>query len=149
MSTAAERSTRRQRSWVYIVACVVLVVIGLWAVLSFSTARQTLRAQEKADELVQVLKDAGSTAPPAPETIARVLGDDGGAVCANPNQALSRATLYGLLTNGSGGPGTRPVIVDNKVLRGQLAIIQVYCPDELAEFQQFVDSLQTTGSTNG
>ena len=67
--------------------------------------------------------------------------------CANPNQALSRATLYGLLTNGSGGPGTRPVIVDNKVLRGQLAIIQVYCPDELEEFQQFVDSLQT--STNG
>ena len=82
-------------------------------------------------------------------SIARVLGDDGGAVCANPNQALSRATLYGLLTNGSGGPGTRPVIVDNKVLQGQLAIIQVYCPDELEDFQQFVDSLTTTDSANG
>ena len=29
MSTGSERSTRRQRSWVYIVAVVVLVVIAL------------------------------------------------------------------------------------------------------------------------
>ena len=149
MSTGSERSTRRERSWVYIVAVVVLVVIALWGVLSFSLARQTQRAMEKADELVQTLEDAGASATPTPEAIARVLGDDGGAVCANPNNALSRATLYGLLTNGASGPGIRPVLVDNKLFAGQLAIIKVYCPDELEEFQQFVDDLQTTDSANG
>jgi hypothetical protein len=146
MSTVRERSTRRERSWIYIVASVVLVALAVWAVIAFSSARENLRASEKADELVQVLEDKGATASPDPVAIARVLGDDGGAVCANPNQALSRATLYGLLTNGSGGPGSRPVIVDNKVMQGQLAIIEVYCPDELEDFQQFVDSLQTTDS---
>jgi Tfp pilus assembly protein FimT len=149
MSTGMERSTPRQRSWIYIVACILLVVIAVWAVFSFSSARQTQRAIEKADELIQTLEDAGAAATPTPEAIARVLGDDGGAVCANPNDALSRATLYGLLTNGASGPGIRPVLVDNKVFVGQLAIIQVYCPDELEEFQQFVDDLQTTGSENG
>jgi hypothetical protein len=146
MSTVRERSTRRERSWIYIVACVVLVALAIWAVIAFSSARQTQQASEKADELVQLLEDKGATASPDPVAIARVLGDDGGAVCANPNQALSRATLYGLLTNGSGGPGSRPVIVDNKVMQGQLAIIEVYCPDELEDFQQFVDSLETTDS---
>jgi Tfp pilus assembly protein FimT len=148
MSTENEQESPRQRSVLYIVVSVVLVILAVWAVIAFSSAREAQRAEEKADELVQVLEDAGATAL-RPEVIARVLGDDGGAVCANPNQALSRATLYGMLTTGAGGSGERPVIVDNKVLQGQLAIIEVYCPDELEEFQQFVDSLETTESSNG
>lgn len=148
MSTENEQESPRQRSVLYIVVSVVLVIVAVWAVIAFSSARGAQRAEEKADELVQTLEDAGATAP-RPEVIARVLGDDGGAVCANPNQALSRATLYGMLTTGAGGPGERPIITDNKVLQGQLAIIEVYCPDELEEFQEFVDSLETTDSANG
>ncbi|MET0480902.1 MAG: hypothetical protein ABWY23_07425 [Mycetocola sp.] len=149
MSTGLEQSAPRERSVFYVVAVVVLVVLGVWAVLAFGAARESAQASEKANELIQTLEDAGATATPQPEVIARVLGDDGGAACANPNQALSRATLYGLLTNGASGPGIRPVIVDNKVLQGQLAIVKVYCPDELDDFQQFVDSLETTDSANG
>lgn len=149
MSTGAEQQSPRQRSVLYVVVAAVLVVLAVWAVIAFSSARESQRAEEKATELVQVLHEAGATATPAPEVVARVLGDDGGAVCADPNRALSRATLYGLLTNGASGPGIRPVLVDNAVFRGQLAIIKVYCPDELEDFQQVVDSLATTGSANG
>lgn len=149
MSTGAEQQSPRHRSVLYVVVSVVLVILAVWAVIAFASARETQQAEEKADELVQTLEDAGATATPQPEVIARVLGDDGGAVCANPNQALSRATLFGLLTNGTSGPGMRPVLVDNSVFRGQLAIIKVYCPDELEDFQQFVDSLETTDSANG
>ena len=148
MSTGAEQQKPRHRSVLYVVVSVVFVILAVWAVITFVSARESQRAEEKADELVQTLEDAGSTAP-APEVIARLLGDDGGAVCANPNQALSRATLYGLLTTGGSGPGMRPVLVDNSVFRGQLAIMKVYCPDELEEFEQFVDSLETTDSANG
>ncbi|MEV7647880.1 hypothetical protein [Arthrobacter sp. NPDC089319] len=149
MSTVTEQQSPRQRSVIYVVVTVVLVILAVWAVVAFSAARESQRAEEKATELVQVLKDAGATAAPAPEVVARVLGDDGGSVCANPNRALSRSTLYALLTNGASGPGIRPVLVDNALFRGQLAIIKVYCPDELKEFQQFVDSLETTDSANG
>lgn len=149
MSTGVEQQKPRERSVLYVAVVVVLVALAVWAVIAFASARESQRAEEKAEELVQLLEDAGATATPRPEVIARVLGDDGGAVCANPNQALSRATLFGLLTNGTSGPGMRPVLVDNAVFRGQLAIIEVYCPDELEEFQEFVDSLETTDSANG
>ena len=146
MSTAAEQQPPRERSVLYIVVAVVLVSVAVWAVIAFGASREAERAEEKADELVQALEDAGATTL-RPEVIARVLGDDGGAVCANPNQALSRSTLYGMLTTGSGNPGERPFITENRFLQGQLAIIEVYCPDELEEFQEFVDSLQTVNGT--
>ena len=71
----------------------------------------------------------------------RVLGDDGGATCEDPSGALSRATLLGQLVNGAAGPGIRPVVADNRVVRGQLLVIEIYCPDELAGFQDLVDGL--------
>lgn len=148
MTTPTESSTRRERSVLYIVVSIVLVILAVWAAIAFSSARESQRAEEKADELIQTLEEAGATAPDR-DIIIRVLGDDGGATCADPNNALSRATLYAMLANGSGGPGSRPVIVNPAILRGQLAIIQVYCPDELAEFQEFIDSLDPTGATNG
>jgi Tfp pilus assembly protein FimT len=142
MSTQTESSTKRSRSVVYIVAMILLVVFAVVALLSFRSARETQQSLAKADQLIAAIESAGGTAP-SREQIARVLGDDGGAVCANPNDALSRATFLSQLTNGATGPGYRPVIVNNRIAVGQLAIIKVYCPEELAEFQQFIDDLKT------
>ena len=142
MTTPVENQSPRERSWIYITASVLLGLLAIWAVFAFSSARETKRAQEKADELIAALQDAGARTPDQ-DQIVRVLGDDGGATCANPNEALSRATLHTLLANGATGPGARPVIADSRVLKGQLLIIQVYCPDELEDFQKFVDDLET------
>ena len=145
MSTSAEpaeHQPRRERRWIYIGACVILVAMGVWAVLAFTTVRESARASEKADELIAALEEAGVRTPDKDQVV-RVLGDDGGATCANPNDALSRATLLAQLTNGATGPGARPVIADSRVVQGQLLIIEIYCPDELDEFQAFVDDLQT------
>ena len=142
MSTHMESSTKRSRSVLYIVSMVLLVVFAVIGLLMFKSARDTQQALEKADQLIASINQAGGTAP-SREQIARVLGDDGGAVCANPNNALSRAVLFGQLANGAAGPGTRPVIADSRFLQGQLRIIQIYCPEELDEFQKFVDDLQT------
>ena len=35
------------------------------------------------------------------------------------------------------------MIADSQVVRGQLLIIKIYCPDELEDFQNFVDDLKT------
>lgn len=142
MSTPVENQTSRERSWIYIAACVVLGALILGALLAFSSARETAQAQDKADELIAALEDAGARTPDR-DQIVRVLGDDGGATCDSPNDALRRATLHALLANGASGPGARPVIADSRVLKGQLLIIQIYCPDELEDFQKFVDDLKT------
>jgi Tfp pilus assembly protein FimT len=143
MSTPAESQSSRERTWIYVTSCVILGVLALIAVIAFSSARESAKAGEKADELIAALQDAGAVRTPDRDQIIRVLGDDGGATCENPNDALSRATLLAQLANGAAGPGSRPVIVDSRVVRGQLLIIQIYCPDELEDFQEFADDLKT------
>ena len=142
MTAPTENQSPRERSWIYFATCAILAVLTLWAIFAFSSARETKRAEDKADELIAALEDAGARTPDKDQVV-RVLGDDGGATCANPNKALSRATLLTLLANGATGPGARPVIADSRAVKGQLLIVQIYCPDELEDFQQFVDDLKT------
>jgi Tfp pilus assembly protein FimT len=142
MSTPTETQTPRERSWLYITSCIVLGVMVVIALFAFGAARETQKAQDKADELISALNAAGARTPDK-DQIVRVLGDDGGATCDDPNKALSRATLLSQLTNGATGPGIRPVIVDSRAVKGQLLIIKIYCPDELDDFEAFVTDLKT------
>jgi hypothetical protein len=126
----------------YLVIGIIFLLLTGVAMFSFLNAREDQRAQEKAEQLSSSLAAAGLRVPDTGR-IAQVLGDDGGAVCADPGNALRRGVLYGMLTNGAAGPGQRPVIADNNALEGQLAIIKVYCPQHLDRFQQVVDDLRT------
>jgi hypothetical protein len=117
-----------------------LIVLGI-ALATFHNVRETERARAKAAQLTAELSAAGLRTP-STEQLVRVLGDDGGAVCADPDDALRRGAFYGLLTNGAAGPGVRPVIVDNRVVQGQLRIFQVYCPHYLARFRDVVGNLK-------
>ena len=142
MTTTTENQTGRERGIVYIVSAVlvgVLMVIGLF---TFSSARSTREAEDKADQLIAAIEEAGAT-PPSSEQIVRVLGDDGGATCTDPNESLTRAVLLSQLANGASGPGARPVIADSRAVRGQLLIIEIYCPEELEDFRKFVEDLET------
>ena len=142
MSTHTETSTKRSRTVIYVVSIVLLVLFAVAALVMFRHARETQQSLAKADQLIAEINAAGGTAP-SREQIARVLGDDGGAVCANPNAALSHAAFLSQLSNGATGPGMRPVIANSRIAQGELQIIKVYCPDKLPEFQQFVDGLKT------
>ena len=142
MSTETEQQPQRERTIIYIVTVVVLVVLGVIAVVAFLSARQEVKAQDKAEQFIASLEENGIDTDLTAEQVARVLGDDGGGVCADPNSALSRSILFERLTNGAAGPGQRPILAESRLLQGQLLIIETYCPDELEEFQQFVDDLQ-------
>jgi Tfp pilus assembly protein FimT len=142
MSTHVETQSGRERSWIYITACVVLGVLLIVGLLTFRAQKQSNEASQKADQLIAALAATGSRTPDK-DQIVRVLGTDGGATCEDPNNALGRAVLFTQLANGAAGPGARPVIVDSRALKGQLLIIQIYCPNELNDFQRFVDDLKT------
>ena len=142
MSTVNENQDRRERSWLYITCWVVLIALVVGGLIAFRSATETKNANDKADQLITELKAAGARTPDK-DQIVRVLGDDGGATCADPNDALSRSILLSQLTNGATGPGARPVIADSRVFKGQLLIIKIYCPDELDDFQAYVDNLKT------
>ncbi|MEU7901614.1 hypothetical protein [Actinoplanes sp. NPDC049118] len=126
---------------IYLIFGVAFLLLAGTAMLTFSGAHQSREADAKADQLIAELTAAGAHAP-SQEQIVRVLGDDGGAVCANAGEALSRGVLNSQITNGAAGPGQRPVIADSRIVQGQLLIMKIYCPDQLAAFQEIVNDLE-------
>jgi nitrogen fixation-related uncharacterized protein len=149
MSTVEETSTQKERRTVYIVITVALVLLLIICFVFYRSAQSSQAAQDKANQLTAALQKAGVRVVPSQEQIVRVLDNDGGALCKDPTSALRKSILFDQLTNGASGPGRRPVIVDNKVFRGQLLVIQIYCPDELPKFQQMVEKLKTAPVAGG
>lgn len=146
---ATDSTGTHQNRLVYWVAVGLLVVLAVIGLASYRGARETQVALEKADELIAVLADAGVDPLPSQEQVAGVLGDDGGSVCQDPGAALRQATFFSMLTNGASGPGTRPVITDDRLLRGQLAVMDVYCPDQAEEARAYLDDLETDDVVKG
>ena len=138
---------RRERVILYSAIGVLLVVLAAIGMATWRGAQESRAAQEKADRLIAALSELGATAPDR-DQIVRVLGTDGGRVCADPSGALNRAAQLGGMSNGAGGPGSRPIVADSRIVQGELAIITIYCPGELSEFQEFVDDLRTAELTN-
>ncbi|MGV9747070.1 hypothetical protein ACWDTG_19470 [Rhodococcus zopfii] len=143
MTTVDEESNPRERMIIYGVVAFAVAILVFIALLLFPYGASNREAEEKADQLITALDEAGARTP-SRDQIVRVLGNDGGAVCANPNAPLARATLLSQMVNGAGGPGTRPVVVDDRVVQGELLIIEIYCPEKLSDFQQFIEDLKTS-----
>lgn len=133
----------KTKNWVaYVLLGVVFVALTIIALFVFRSAKESTAANAKADQLIAAVQAKGYPAPDK-DLVVRTLGDDGGAVCANPNNAFRHAVLNDMLANGAAGPGMRPVIADNLVVRGQVLIMSIYCPDKLPEFTKYADTLKT------
>ena len=131
----------RTRWTTYIVLGLIFLSLGTLAVLVFQSAATGADAQRKADEFTAALTEAGLPAPSQDQIVSR-LGDDGGALCADPGSALQQAAATGALSNGAGGPGSRPVIADDTLAQGAKIAVEVYCPEELDEFVDFLNQLK-------
>lgn len=136
-----------KRHIIYIVAGIVLVVLIVIGLFSYRGHKSNEKAEANADLLIAAVVDAGYPAPDK-DRVVGVLGDDGGATCEDPSEALAEATLDRMLYNGAAGPGARPVIGDNKAVRGQLLIVSIYCPDELPDFEEIADDLELDDTVN-
>ncbi|MBN6040581.1 hypothetical protein [Amycolatopsis sp. 195334CR] len=126
----------------YTVVAALTVALMALAVAAWRAGKANRAAEDKADRLIAALTELG-TAVPERDQVVRLLGDDGGPVCADPVGAAQRAASLGMLSNGAGGPGSRPVLAGDKLAAGQLAVIAIYCPDRLSEFEDYVDGLRT------
>jgi Tfp pilus assembly protein FimT len=146
--TVTETTSTKENRTTYIVVSAVVVALTIIALLSFHSGRESQQADTKANQLIVALTAAGAPAP-SREQVVRLLGDDGGAVCDDPNGALRKGILLGQLMNGAAGPGMRPVIADNRAVKGQLLVMRIYCPDKVPTFQEFVNRLDLSDTVKG
>jgi Tfp pilus assembly protein FimT len=127
--------------WIIGGVVVVLCVAGLFA---YTGAKESERAEQKAQELTQRLEQAGLRAPDQ-DIIVRSLGDDGGRVCDTAQDAdggLAKAILFDQLVNGASHVGRRPIIADRRVVLGGLLIVETYCPEEIEKLRETIDELK-------
>jgi hypothetical protein len=134
----------RTMFWIIGGIAVLLAIIGIF---TYNGGPDNRQAQRKADELTQKFQQAGLPVPDDQDVITGVLGTDGGAVCANPLNALGKANLLDQLSNGA-NVGRRPVIIDRRVLLGEALILQTYCPDKAQEYKDKIDDLKTDSTIN-
>lgn len=148
MTTVDERSTRPQRMFGYLVVGMVLGALLVAGYVLFRSSKTTDEAGAKADQLIVRLSQEGARAP-SRDQLVRLLGTTGGSICVDPGAALARATSDAGIANGAGGPGARPVLAADTVVRAQLLVIEVYCPEKLDGFRQYVAGLGFTEAANG
>ncbi|MFD7496215.1 hypothetical protein ACFV8T_28145 [Streptomyces sp. NPDC059832] len=131
-----------EHRWIYLGAIVLLVALVVIGIVQYTSVRATNESRKKADALSDRLVEAGYPAPDS-GTVQRLLGADGGIVCESPDDALRTALWKIQLSNGSGGPGQRPVIADTRTVGAERIVLQVYCPDQAEAFDRTVDELRT------
>ncbi|MBF6211817.1 hypothetical protein IU433_15970 [Nocardia puris] len=136
----------RARRLIYLVVGALLLVLAVVGVVLFDDHHDDEIATAKAERLHQLLIDAGLPAP-APGVIAAALGDDGGLVCADPDNPLVKARYQAAIVNGASGPASRPVIGDRDTVMAVELAIATYCPDRLGTYLDQVRTFELEHTT--
>jgi hypothetical protein len=129
----------KSHTWVYMVIVVVIVALMVAGVAVRRHETDNREAHAKAQELITKLEAAGFKAP-AEDTIVELFGTDGGAFAENPGSGLLQAQL--VAQYGNAGPASRAVIIDKDLLQAGVIILQVYAPEKLAAYQEFLNGLK-------
>ena len=138
-----ELRVRIIRSALAITLGAILIVLAVIGLITYSGEKKDEQSQQKAAELTAKFRAAGLPVPHDQDVFIRTLGDDGGPVCHDPGGALRRAVFLDQLTNGADFVGRRPVIVDPRIVQGELLILETYCPDELDDIRDDLEDLKT------
>jgi hypothetical protein len=139
---AAPSTGEHEHRFMYWAIGIVVVVLAIVGLITYSGKTQSEEATAKAQQLTQAFQRAGLAVPQDLSIITRSLGTDGGAVCDNPASALGRAALFQELYNGAAFVGRRPVIADTDVLKGELLILNTYCPEKVQQFRNKTQDLK-------
>lgn len=120
--------------WIVAGALGVLLIVML---VAWNYDRQNEEADAKAQELIAAYEAAGLRTPDQ-DQIARVLGDDGGAICDTADSELVQA-MWKLRLGVGGEVYVRPVRLDPRVREGLLLVVDVYCPEKRPDIEDFFE----------
>jgi len=129
---------------IYIIvgAVVAVLLVVMLATFDYGTPNKD---EAKANDLIAAYQDAGLTNRLDAEQLAKLLGDDGGAVCQAAADLPSGHAVRGYvkLRFGVGGEFYfRPTRLDRNLVARSLLIVKTYCPDQLPDVRNFVDGLR-------
>ena len=129
----------KSHTWIYVVIVVVIVALMAAGVAVRRHEKDNQAAHAKAQELISKLEAAGFKAPEE-DTIVELFGTSGGSFAQNPGSDLLQAQLA--MQYGNAGPASRSVIIDKDLLQAGVIILEVYAPQKLAAYKEFLSGLK-------
>jgi hypothetical protein len=133
---------------IYLIVGGVLAALLVVMLVTYRYNRSNEEAVAKAEQLIAAFDEAGLRAPSNAEAVAKVMGTDGGAVCAATGDGVASGMAKLNLSVG-GAFYSRPVIADRGLATGLLLVVQTYCPEKVAEAKEFIDSQTFVVLVNG
>lgn len=130
--------TGKSHAWIYWALGLVFLVLLIVALFTYSSDREDQQAQQKADQLIEAFEAAGLPTPENSDVFTTAFGNDGGAMCDDPASALKKALFDVNLANGAATVGIRPIKADARVVQGELIALNIYCPEQLPDFEKFI-----------
>lgn len=122
-----------------------LIVVGI---LAYESGQDTKEARAKAEKLTKLYAESGIGEDRDIDQLVAVYGTDGGYAC-EVDESTLKATINDMLSAGGGGIGGRPVLGDSNLVKSTALMMEVYCPDRLAEVRSYIDDLETEDTIEG
>jgi hypothetical protein len=138
MSKMAGKKRSRWSAIPLIVAALVMVMMYAGCQGSPAKDPDSPEALEKARRLQDKLEEAGLPVPDT-DTLTRLYGTNGGVACMYSGSDFQ--TYYNLIHFGN--TGRRPTYLDPSVVAYDMAVIEVYCPENLEAFREAVEEWDT------
>ena len=132
---------------IYLVVAGVLAALLVVMLVTWNYRKSNEEALAKAQQLITAFDKAGLRSPRSAEEVARVMGTDGGPVCASVEDGVALGIAKLNLSVG-GAFYTRPVIADGRLRTGLLLVVQTYCPEKVPTAEQFLNN-QSFGTWSG
>lgn len=133
----------REHKWIYITAIVVLAALAVAGAVDYHQQTATALAEQRAAQYVAALQANGfqiKDPQKAQEFIVKRFGQDGGYLLEYPGASYLRALTAVQL--GTAGPASRPVVLDRRVFLAELLALQIYRPDKVAQFKDFMAGMK-------
>jgi len=135
VTTVQEKS----HAWIYVVLIGAIVALMAAGVAMHQNEQDSATARAKAKELTAALQAAGLRAPDEHTAVA-IFGSDGGRFAEGVGNALMEAEFA--MQSGNAGPASRAVILDEDLRRAGSIILEVYAPQKLAAWEDFLSGLK-------
>lgn len=124
----------------WVIAVLIIGILGAIATVVWKRQEVNAEALQKAQALHDRAEALGFNVPSV-KTLARLLGTDGGPLCETADGHLNQALLaYNM--GRTGEVNQRSVITDPRLLEFERLVLEVYCPEKVDEFNDFVNGLK-------
>lgn len=127
-------------------AIAIIAIVSVLGMVVWQEPKQNAEAEKMAQQLYDLAVEEGFKFPSEDKTVdafKMMFGDDGGAAADTADSDIAQAQLADSVDTSTGEINQRPGPIDVRILEFESLVLEVYRPDALPKYREFLDSLES------